>query len=311
MVSVCMGIYNGEKYIKEQLISILHQTRQPDEVILRDDGSSDGSLDIVRNFLSEHGLDGKWKLHSGEVNLGYPHNFYYAMGSCTGDIVFLADQDDIWDVQKLEQMCVVFDAIPQALAVCCKFGLIDGQGGDIHTIMAPVKSKRGGKPRQVAIEDVFYKCEWPGMVLAYRRKWLDDLLKGRLFPIPHDFLVCAWAAEAGGFYQMEEELAWHRRHENNTGGEEHRMGRLLNRERKLHEINQYIRILNQFQDEKIMQTERGKSALDYKMTSMTDRLGALESGNASRVLKNAWKHRKQVRAVTFICDMIIAFRTKK
>ena len=57
-ISVCMGVYNGEKYIKEQLESIRLQTRQPDEVILCDDRSTDTTCQVVDEYLTEHSCDG-------------------------------------------------------------------------------------------------------------------------------------------------------------------------------------------------------------------------------------------------------------
>ena len=61
-VSVCMGIYNGEKYIEEQLDSILRQTRRAEEVILCDDCSTDRTVEIVRLFIEKHGLGESWRL---------------------------------------------------------------------------------------------------------------------------------------------------------------------------------------------------------------------------------------------------------
>lgn len=318
MVSVCMGVYNGEKYIEEQLLSIYRQTLPPDEVILCDDGSRDGTVEVIRRFISGNHLEGKWRLCRNTENKGYPGNFYYGMSLCSGDIVFLADQDDIWDARKLERMCEVFRQQPDALAVCCKFGLVDREGGDIHTLMKPARSKGTKAVRAVDIEDVFYKCEWPGMVLAYRRSWYEGLwrrcgLEGKEGPgeIPHDFLVCAWAAEKKGFLQMDEELAYHRRHEENTGGEEHRISRLLNRDRKLKEIREYNRILEAFAKEDILQTHRGKEALERKRESMRARLEALESGRLGRVAGNIWKNRRSIRPATAICDILITLKKRR
>lgn len=321
MISICMGIYNGEKYIAEQLESILKQTVPPDEVVLCDDGSSDKTVDVILGFLKENGLEETWRLFRNETNKGYPGNFYYAMSLCKGDIVFLADQDDIWDIHKLEYMCRALEQTPQARAVCCKFGLVDAQGAGIHSIMAPARTKGTGRIRRVSIGDVFYKCEWPGMVLAYRREWFQNLWKswesrrkdsrpGRL-EIPHDFLVCAWAAEEEGFLQMDEELAWHRRHDNNAGGEEHRIARLLNRKRKLREVDDYIRILDAFDREEALHTPKGREALHQKNHTMKDRREALASGKALKIAKNAWKHRKSVRLMTAVCDVAIALKGEK
>ena len=109
MISVCMGIYNGEKYIAQQLQSIMNQTRKADEVILCDDRSTDNTVKIAEKFIEENELADTWKIHQNIQNKGYPYNFYYVMGLCKGDIVFLADQDDVWDVHKIEKMSHIME----------------------------------------------------------------------------------------------------------------------------------------------------------------------------------------------------------
>ena len=316
-VSVCMGIYNGENYIEEQLYSILHQTKAPAEVILCDDGSTDSTVEIVERFIRENQLENSWSLYRNQENRGYPANFYYVCSLCTKDIVFLADQDDIWHEKKIEKMCAVFASDSQIKSVCCKFGLIDAAGGDICSIMAPAKSKETGKLRQITIGDVFYKCEWPGMVIAYRNRWYQSLwgdgqsqISQVAFErisreIPHDFFISAKAAEENGFVQLDEELAYHRRHNSNTGKEEHRISKLLSKERKLGEIEDYLRILQGFATAHAMTTKQGQEALEEKRCSMQGRYDALRSGKIKDVVKNARKNKGQVRLATLVCDLVI------
>lgn len=309
-ISVCMATYNGAAYVKQQLQSIQCQSLPPDEVIICDDGSTDGTIRIIQGFIRGNCLQDTWKLYQNEQNKGYPGNFYYAMSLCSGDIVFLADQDDIWHEEKLAHMCRAFKEHPKTLAVSCKLSLIDAQGSDIHSVMAPTHGGSGagqGSLRKVSIEDVFYKCEWPGMVLAYRRQWQQGLHQS-FRGIPHDFLICARAAEEGGFYQLDEILAYHRRHDNNTGGEEHRLSRLLQKERKLQEIRDYLQILQSFEEEEALQTEHGKAALNKKTSSMQGRYEALQSGKLRLVLRNAWRHRAETRIKTLLCDVVIVLK---
>lgn len=311
-VSVCMGVYNGERYIEEQLKSILSQTRQADEVILCDDNSTDKTVEIIRNFIKHYDLQNKWKLYKNEVNKGYPGNFYYAMKLAAGDIVFLADQDDVWHEKKLELMCQAFEEDRDAVALSCKFGLINGEGKNIHTLMSPTHSTGTGKLRDVTLREVFYKCQWPGMVLAYRNEWykrrvepLTLVKEGGFLQIPHDFLICATAAEEDGFRQMDSELAFHRRHDQNTGKEEHHISKLLDKQRKQEEIEDYLEILKNFDTAGILKTPEGREAHRQKTVSMQGRLKALQSGKISAVLHNAWENRKEVRIATIVCDLLI------
>lgn len=316
--SVCMGIYNGAEYLETQLESILNQSKAPDEVILCEDGSSDRSGEIAEAFIENHGLQERWKLYRNQERKGYPGNFYYAMSLCSMNVVFLADQDDLWATGKMDDMCKVFEAYLEAKCVCCKFGLIDGEGKDIHSLMQPAVSHGTGNAREVSIADVFYKCEWPGMVMAYRRTWFEQKAEERQLGegsrLPHDFLVSALAAEDHGFLQIDSELAYHRRHEHNTGEEEHRLSRLLNREHKLREIEKYNGLLDLFREERVLVSEEAVRTLEEKRKVMGERYEALLSRRIIKVMANAWRNRKMVRPATALCDMVLCAgcdRTRK
>lgn len=99
MISVCLAAFNGEKYIKEQINSILIQLRNEDELIISDDGSTDHTLEIVNNFL-----DHRIKVFHNITNHGYSKNFENALKHATGDYIFFSDQDDIWLPNKIETM---------------------------------------------------------------------------------------------------------------------------------------------------------------------------------------------------------------
>ncbi len=319
MISVCMATYNGGAYIREQLQSILNQTLPADEVILCDDGSVDATAEIAAAFIEEHGLAGKWQFIVNPRKKGYPGNQYHCMSLCNGEYVFLADQDDIWDAHKLERMTAILKSDNKVSVLSCKFGLIDERGKMIRSILSPVRSGDTGKTHAVTISDVFYKCEWPGMVLAYRREWYEQKLGSfrqraevaAFLSVPHDLLLCAWAAEEGAFCQLDDKLAFHRRHDHNTGGEEHRIGRLLSRERKIKEIKGYLHILQQFEEQQILQTEEGNYALNRKKTVMEERHSALESGTLKAVLSGIWTNRSDTRIATAVCDLLIALLRRK
>lgn len=304
-ISICMGIYNGERFIEKQLLTILKQTHPADEVILCDDNSTDNTVAVLQEFIRENNVENSWHIYRNSENKGYPENYYYAMSLCTGDIVFLADQDDIWAETKLEKMAAVLEAHPEAAVLACSFGLVDGKGENIKAVMRPSHGMGNNKLKPINIYEIFYRYEWPGMVLAYRNVWYSEWDKtgGK---IPHDILLCAKAAEEKAFFQMNEILAWHRRHECNTAAEEHRIRKLLNKKRKLWEIEKYLIMLEQFDKDEILQTEEGIRILQEKLTAMRSRYNALKSGKIRRVLKSAVENYRCVRLVTVICDVLIA-----
>ncbi|WP_298014024.1 glycosyltransferase family 2 protein [uncultured Megasphaera sp.] len=107
MISVALCTYNGEKYIGEQLQSIITQTVTPDEIIVCDDCSQDNTVSIVRAALNNY--KGHWQVVCNQNNLGYRKNFEKAIGLCHGDLIFLSDQDDVWNMNKIEVMEAAFE----------------------------------------------------------------------------------------------------------------------------------------------------------------------------------------------------------
>lgn len=103
-ISVAMATYNGARFITEQLDSIRLQSLPVDQVILRDDGSSDQTLEIVREYLETYELAPAWRITQNGKRLGYAENFRAAVEETDGDYVFFCDQDDIWEPDRVEDM---------------------------------------------------------------------------------------------------------------------------------------------------------------------------------------------------------------
>lgn len=112
MVSVCMATYNGERFLKEQLDSIISELSPEDELVISDDGSSDNTLRIIEDFG-----DSRIKLFHNRTSHGVNNNFENALRNASGDFIFFADQDDIWIQGKvnkcvkhlLDSDCVIHD----------------------------------------------------------------------------------------------------------------------------------------------------------------------------------------------------------
>lgn len=101
-ISIAMTTYNGAAYVQAQLDSFARQTRLPDELVITDDGSTDETPDIVRAFAATAPFAVRYEINPG--NLGFAQNFSRAMSLCTGDLIFLSDQDDVWFEDKLKTM---------------------------------------------------------------------------------------------------------------------------------------------------------------------------------------------------------------
>ena len=99
-VSIAMATYNGAKYLQEQLDSFAAQSRLPDELIVCDDGSEDETIAIVQEFSQRAPF--AVRLIKNPINLGYVKNFEQALSLCTGELIFLSDQDDVWFSDKIQ-----------------------------------------------------------------------------------------------------------------------------------------------------------------------------------------------------------------
>lgn len=114
-LSIAMATYNGERFIREQLISLSQQDRLPDELVISDDASTDRTIAIVTDFASSAPFE--VRIYQNGVNLGYAANFNRAIQECTGDLIFLSDQDDIWFRSKLTRIEQEFASHPEAMLI--------------------------------------------------------------------------------------------------------------------------------------------------------------------------------------------------
>jgi glycosyltransferase involved in cell wall biosynthesis len=100
-ISIALCTYNGERFLPRQLASILEQTRLPDEMVVCDDGSTDGTLEILHDFADQATFPVE-VIRNGHT-LGSSENFVQAIGLCEGTFIALSDQDDIWYPSRLER----------------------------------------------------------------------------------------------------------------------------------------------------------------------------------------------------------------
>ena len=113
-ISIAMATYNGDRYIGEQLDSLARQKLLPLELVVTDDGSSDGTLDILKAF--SEGAPFPVRIFRNTTRLGYEENFLKAASLCNGDVIAFCDQDDIWMDRKLE-VCAPMFADPSIVGV--------------------------------------------------------------------------------------------------------------------------------------------------------------------------------------------------
>ncbi|MBE6727014.1 MAG: glycosyltransferase family 2 protein [Ruminococcaceae bacterium] len=217
MITVAVATYNGERYIEEQLDSLRLQTVSPDEVIICDDGSTDNTVAVCREFIEENGLSG-WKVLQNEKNLGYCLNFYGAIEKANGDIIFLCDQDDIWDNNKIEIMLKTLEENPQISMLATRYRLVDGNGKPTDIATVPhYEANFSGTLEKLLPESFIGHSYIRGCATCFKSE-----LKEKLKPIElrsllgHDWLISMVSSLDGGAYCLNTPLMSYRCHENNV-----------------------------------------------------------------------------------------------
>lgn len=210
MISVCIATYNGGKYIKEQLDSILPQLGTKDEIVVSDDSSTDNTLDILFSYD-----DSRIKVYSNQHFHSPIFNFENALIHAKGDFIFLSDQDDIWESNKVQ---VMLDALRYAVLVVSDCTMVD------KNLKLIKESFFNHKVRKKGVISNLIRNNYLGCCMAFRREVLCKALPFPKCIAMHDIWLglCASA-----FYSVEfipDKLIKYRRHGNNaspTGEKSH------------------------------------------------------------------------------------------
>lgn len=207
-VSVAMTTYNGEKYVEEQIKTILKSLRDGDELIISDDGSTDNTLKIIKSLEDKriNLIDGPKK--------GLKQNFNNAIKNSTGDIIFLSDQDDIWKENKVEEVLKEFEN-GKIILIQHDAVVIDENNNIIHESFAKHRKVKTGIIKNLI------KNSYHGCCIAFRKE-----LKKEILPIPENiYLHDEWiglVAELNGKTKfIDEKLIKYRRHSSNTSSFKH------------------------------------------------------------------------------------------
>ncbi|WP_050008140.1 glycosyltransferase [Butyrivibrio sp. WCE2006] len=217
MISVAMATYNGEKYILEQLNSILDQSLPVDEIIIRDDISSDKTADIIKKFIQDNGLDEKIDFAVNDKNLGYASNFMGAVRQTKGDYIFFCDQDDIWVNDRVEKMVEALKNTPDALMIGSEFEPFkcSDDAPDVpRWELAKFKNDGELEKLQFNSENIFIGCQ--GCTMALKRSFLDRIDEYWYEGWAHDEFVWKLALSLDGLYFLHKVTLKRRLHSSNV-----------------------------------------------------------------------------------------------
>lgn len=204
MISVCIATYNGEQFIKEQIMSIIPQLQEEDEIIISDDGSTDNTISIIKSINVPN-----IKIFYNTGEHGYTPNFENALRLAKGDFIFLSDQDDIWTQDKIKIMMGYMEHHDMVISDA---DIIDRAG---NKIFDSYFQERGSVP---GLWNNLLRFSFLGCSLAFRKEILNKAL-----PFPPNHRFCThdnWLGiVAMTFYRtivIKEILFHYRRHETNT-----------------------------------------------------------------------------------------------
>lgn len=216
-ISVAMATCNGERFLAEQLQSIALQTRPPDEVVLSDDASSDNTVAVARDFARSAPFDVRI-LRTNE-RVGHPDNFFRAMKACTGDLIALADQDDVWHREKLTRCEMAYATTPDALLVVHSARVVDEDLAPTGPVTSwpPITAPgviRAGRLRP-------FNLPYPGFALMFRSVCIRqlnadarpaDFTFGYNARLRHDVWLNLVCGALGSIVLLPDQLALYRRH---------------------------------------------------------------------------------------------------
>ena len=198
-VSVCMAAYNGEKFILEQVKSVLSQLQNNDELLIFDDLSSDATVNIVTQFQS----DPRIKLTINPSKLGVVKNFERILAAAKGDYIFLCDQDDVWLPSKVKE-CLA--ALEKNILVVTDCKVVNQDLSEISPSFFELRNSGKGILKNI------WKNSYLGCCMAFRRELLNIGL-----PIPakipmHDMWLGLLAEKQGSVLFIPRKLSLYRRH---------------------------------------------------------------------------------------------------
>jgi glycosyltransferase involved in cell wall biosynthesis len=211
-ISIAMCTYNGARYLEEQLASIVAQTRQPDQLVVCDDASTDGTRAMLTSFAATSPV--QIKLKTNPVRLGSTKNFEQAITLCDGDVIALCDQDDVWLPEKLALTEDAFAGNSEADLVFTDGELVDENGNSLNCRLWQVYKVDARKLHSQNSYELLDRQELiTGATIAFRSRFKDLVL-----PIPpntpliHDGWISLMIAHAGRLKPIDQPLIKYRQH---------------------------------------------------------------------------------------------------
>jgi glycosyltransferase involved in cell wall biosynthesis len=218
-LSIAMATWNGARYLREQLDSFRKQTRLPDEVVVCDDHSTDGTAAILDEFRRTAPFPVNVSIN--QERMGYVENFEQAVRMCDGDVIFLSDQDDVWLPEKLAEHEAVYRSRPEVGMAFSDGTIVDS---DLALLPLSLYKYVGATPKRLSRFaagrglDLFIRRPIAyGCTLSIRSN-----LRPLILPIPphwvHDHWIQTATSVLAQIQPIQKPLILYRRHNTQTVG---------------------------------------------------------------------------------------------
>ena len=208
-ISLVLTTYNGEKYIIDLLESIHNQTSRPDEVLIFDDGSKDSTPELVKRFIVDNDLE-NWQYIVNRTNKGWRRNFMDGLCAASGDIVFLADQDDIWMPEKIELMSRAMEEDDNIQLLVCNYQTFYDEG------LPDVEKGKVTEPFKKDLYPNIFHVLYPGCTYCARKELIHEAKEYWTEDTAHDELLWRIALFNEALYVYPQKLIYWRRHKDSS-----------------------------------------------------------------------------------------------
>ncbi|SDQ14941.1 glycosyltransferase [Virgibacillus salinus] len=309
--SIIMATYNGERFIIQQLKSILRQTRQVDEVLIRDDKSTDNTVELIENFIAQNKLD-NWKIQINDFNKGWRGNFIDLMNEANGELIFFSDQDDIWHIDKVETMSNIMETnynihmlFGESISIDEEERLVSKQTNSFNKKISKIVSK-------VNFSEKFIHKNALGCTMCISKELAQKVYTLNFYDLGHDAQCFRLSLILNSAYKLSTPVILRRIHNDNVTnpGQSNSFSISLDKENRINKIYRNIEwietVLENYQNDIFIYNER-ITTIYSTITFLRDRLKLCEKRKISSLIHLLKNHKYYMNIKMLFGDIYIAY----